>query len=333
MFSIIRNGMEHKFGMKDDMIHGKYYKKDSDGNILISCNYTNGVLNGLYERWVMVNGARIKVLDTTFTNGHINGTYKTWYPCGRRYVDCAFLDGKYNGSYTRWHKDGTVALSCNFIMGKKAGKQVTSTYANGMLHETYRLTAGGKKDGIYASYYPSGKPEMTIMYENGVKNGFYKKWWENGIIFESGMYHTGRREGIFTRYYSNGVISSTSEYHDGSLNGYAMDCYQDGSYVIATYRNGKLSGARREYYHNGNKNEFSYWRCGMKHGPYLKYDIGGVLTIKTDYVYDKVDGKYEEWFSNGRRKLYNVYKNGVIVERLVNNETMYDGDEDEDETM
>ncbi len=330
MFSIIRNGMEHKFGMKDDMIHGKYYKKDSNGNILISCNYTNGVLNGLYERWVMVNGARIKVLDTTFTNGHINGPYRTWYPCGRRYIDCVFLDGKYNGSYTRWYKNGIIALSCNFIMGKKAGKKVLKNYSNGVRREIYELTASGKKDGLYQSYHPNGECELYIMYKDGKKNGVYKQNGENGVIREYGFYKMNYRDGIYSTYFANGIIKSIEEYHSGSLNG--QSTYIDGSsYKIVSYKNGKLSGGCREYHSNGNKKEFSYWRCGEKHGPYLKFSEGGQLLIEAEYLYGKLNGKYKEWFHNGKMKKYNIYKDGEIVEKLVDNE--YDMNDMEDETM
>jgi antitoxin component YwqK of YwqJK toxin-antitoxin module len=330
MFSIIRNGMEHIFNMKNDMVHGKYVKRDMDGNVLISCSYLNGLLHGLYERWIMVNGSRVKVLDTSFALGVVCGPYKSWYGSGRRYVDCTFLDGKYNGLFTRWYENGCIALSCNYVMGKMAGKKVLVNYSNGVRREMYELSASGKKDGLYQSYYPNGEEEFYIIYSGGKKNGVYKKSGEDGVISEYGFYKMNCRDGIYSTYFANGILKSAEEYHDGSLNG--QSTYVNGrSYTIVSYKNGKMSGGRREYHSNGNKKEFSHWRSGEKHGPYLKFSEDGKMLTEAEYSYGKLNGTFKEWFPNGRVKKYIVYKNGEIVEKLIDNE--YDMQDMADEGM
>ncbi len=330
MISLLRNGMEHLFTMKNDMIHGKYVKRDMDGNILISCSYLNGLLNGLYERWEMMNGNRMKVLETSFTSGVVCGPYKSWHSNGQKYVECTFLDGKYNGSYTRWYKNGCVAMSCNYIMGNMAGKKVIVNYPHGVRRKMYELNTSGKKDGLYQSYYPNGEEEFYIMYKNGKKDGVYKKNEENGVIREYGFYKMNCRDGIYSTYFANGILKSVEEYHDGSLNG--QSTYVHGSsYTIVSYKNGKMSGGRREYHSSGNKKEFSYWRCGEKHGPYLKFSEEGKMIIEAEYSYGKLNGNYKEWFPNGRMKKYTVYKDGEIVEQLVDNE--YEMQDMDDEGM
>ncbi len=77
----------------------------------------------------------------------------------------------------------------------------------------------GKLDGLYKTYYFSGKLKEQKTYINGKENGEWKKYYIDGKLKESGDFINGELEGLYESYYENGTIEIRSEYKNNRLNG------------------------------------------------------------------------------------------------------------------
>jgi len=97
------------------------------------------------------------------------------------------------------------------------------------------LFAGDRKEGTAYFYFPNGKIQQTISYNNGKKEGLSKELDRNGMVVTLLEYNNdflisrerinrsdskGLKQGVWKDFYSNGGVKSEKNYRDDLLHGY-----------------------------------------------------------------------------------------------------------------
>ena len=115
------------------------------------------------------------------------------------------------------------------------------------------------------------------------------------ILFITPLIGFGQTE-TKREYYASGKLLSIIDYKDGVRNGSCKYFWDYGAWAImseSNYKNGKLIGASKSYYKNGQLES---------HGTY-KY------TEST--VYSRKDGNWEYYYDNGQIQSESIIKDGV----------------------
>lgn len=94
-----------------------------NGKIHISCNYVNGILNGLYREWY--DNGNIKT-EKTYNQGLINGLEQDWNENGNIIKSTEYKNGLRHGRFITYYQNGQPIRKENYINGElKNGKCFT----------------------------------------------------------------------------------------------------------------------------------------------------------------------------------------------------------------
>lgn len=154
-----------------------------------------------------------------------------------------------------------------------------------------RVDRKGLKQGKWIEFYgDNGRSETYFV--NGKEEGEYRWYDKKNNISEHGFSKNGKAEG------------KTSEFQNGKL------------WRTRIYHNDKIASQIIEYYENGQpKNGGNYF---WGNGVLLEYDSLGFITSKKTYREFKLNGQFEEYFTNRQLKEKGIYKNNkywTIYER------------------
>ncbi len=231
-----------------------------------------------------------------------------WWDDGIKTRECFYnSSGKRDGPYKFWNcgtlvdksefKDGKLLIEKDFIDNVWKCKEMFSD-TDGIKRKWFE-NSEGKKDGKYEVWWSNGKPLRKCNYKNGKVHGkderraedgtvvtvseynedelvSDKKWWNDGIKARECFYNSsGRRDGPY-KFWNCGTLVDKSEFKDGKL-------------LI-----------EKDFIDN-------VWKCRE-----IYLDTDKTKRTWLENGEGKKDGKYEEWWGNGKplRKCY--YKNGKL---------------------
>lgn len=101
----------------------------------------------------------------------------------------------------------------------------------------YNLSA---QDGIIKNYFPDGKVESEINFNNNIREGEAKFYHSNGNLKEERFYVNGRVEGLVRVYNENGMIKELINLENGKREGPSTLFDDEGNYLTdINYSNGK----------------------------------------------------------------------------------------------
>lgn len=99
---------------KEYVKNGEFIYKSGE-KIIEKCNYINGKLDGLYERFYL-NGIHYE--KTNYKNGVYHGSCEFWYDItGKKMKSMHFENGKLNGPYKYWDQNGKLIEDFYFTNG------------------------------------------------------------------------------------------------------------------------------------------------------------------------------------------------------------------------
>ena len=122
-----------------------------------------------------------------------------------------YEDGELEGRYVDYDEEGKVMTSGLYEAGYEEGPWM---YRNGTLYEIGKYS-GGLREGIWKSWFESGKLASEIQYTDNIMDGKYTLYWENGNIHLNGKYENGLQEGVWQLYDEEGVLSITTLFKEG----------------------------------------------------------------------------------------------------------------------
>jgi antitoxin component YwqK of YwqJK toxin-antitoxin module len=151
--------------------------------------------------------------------------------------------------------------------------------SNGTLLSRYN-TINGLYYDLYESFYENGQQNELINYKISGNNTY--------------------KHGLYRKYDVSGVLLLRCNYYYDQL----VDLYES-------------------FYENGTRNEIINYKIlnnyVYKHGPCVKYTNCNVIQIRCNYYYNKLNGLYESFYTNGAKHEIinysilgdNVYKHGL----------------------
>ena len=104
----------YSYSCINDLINSNLIKYDYKGNLLLKANFTNGVLNGIYEQY---SGGRLeRYLE--FRNGNLEGKVYELSSGGKLKYEGQYINGLQEGIFTRYASNGDVESEVVFENGK-----------------------------------------------------------------------------------------------------------------------------------------------------------------------------------------------------------------------
>lgn len=232
---------------------------------------------------------------------------KTTQPIGRYGMLCVVEDGSSGQPHAvtckvcshkfhsvclyKWIKTDTGGFTCPICRGglqKQRLEGIPELFAlqpeyvvkfwdNGVKREEY-FELGGRRDGIYRSYYQTGHLELECPYKAGLREGREKHHYDESrhAIKSEVDFHEDKKHGASRWYTSHGKLIGEGHYENGHKHGSHIEWYTD-----------TPEQRLRSIEHHLH---------GKRHGLFMKWSFKGQLLLFGVYVDDEKDGRFCAWY-------------------------------------
>jgi antitoxin component YwqK of YwqJK toxin-antitoxin module len=191
-------------------------------------------------------------------NGKPEGFWKSYYVTGVKKSEGKRTNFMLDSIWIFYDQTGDTTEKINYLYGKKNGwyYKYKKDPSVGLYIWSKELFAGDRKEGFSYIYYPDGKVQQVIPYNNGKKDGLSKEFDKDGGIVTLLEYNNdflisrekinrtdakGLKQGSWKDFYPNGDIKSEKTYKDDQLNGYYKEYDNRGKLVLTMlYENGSI---------------------------------------------------------------------------------------------
>jgi len=241
----------------------------------------------------------------------------------------------------------TFCISCfsSFSQGK-----IMKTFYDEQekkLREEYTLDlgdSGWEKNGVYKSFYPSGRLALEgfykenkkndwfreyydtlvagkkriksqVFYENNVKNGQMLAFGLKGDTLQKATFKNDELIGSLLIYHPNGKLHRSGNFANGNLEGIVKEYYSSGQlYKEAFFKEGQPEGIIKTYYESGNLMSEETYAKGVQAGLTKEYYDAPSLPVKTIYTMknNAKEGKEEIFSEKGILIKEVYYVNGML---------------------
>lgn len=130
---------ESKVNFKDGERDGESITYAANGKIVQKIHYKNGLRHGTWEAWNGYSGLR--TFFANYTDGALNGHYERWYSNGRLAGRGMMIYDQKDGLWEEWDEQGRLTSRTNYNDGLREG--LCEIWANGILR-VKALYKGGK---------------------------------------------------------------------------------------------------------------------------------------------------------------------------------------------
>ena len=133
-------------------------------------------------------------------------------------------------------------------------------------------------------------------------------WGQDTVYFNSKGKVNSLEQATFyevIQYKPEGKATKTAYFKSGKLK--ARRFYSN-------YSERKLDGIQKEWYENGQLQQYEKYKKGLSNGKTKKWYEDGKLNQKIDYKKGKLNGKLLTYWENGQAKRIDKYKNGKLIE-------------------
>jgi uncharacterized protein len=300
-----RNGtVKEKYFLKDGKKDGDYTYYYPNGQLSIQMNYKLGVGEGNYLSY-----SRNGVKDDEFklVNDLIQGVRKKYYPNGQLLSEYNYVNGKYNGEYTTYFYDGKIEKKGTYKNGVEIGK-FEEYYSNGALAISMQLDESGKQNGINTQYALDGKKFEELEFSKGELKSityFDKAGTAKPLATKKG------KKIDYIRSYPSGKKSIEGQITDDERTGEWKYYDKFGNITsIEKYKDGKVTDTLKEFYSNGQLENFSVINNGERDGLYQSFNIFGDLISEGYYSEGEYDNEWIGYYSDGSFSYKNFYVQG-----------------------
>lgn len=352
---------------QNGQLEGILRNYDEQGVLRDKFSYSAGILNGPYEHY---SSQGVLFEKGTYKNGKKEGEVFTYFESGQLVKKENYLEGLLHGELHEYYPNGQPSAIWNYQRGLLHG--TAKTIASTKYSEDRKLVEEqdfrmGQPWGIHRIYkkgnlkteeivteippfqyesssIPSPLPtaEMTptiTAVPKPLKNGSSETFYDTGAKRSLIEYKEGKLHGKKILWSREGEILEEATYHEGNLEGRYRSKEQDGSEVVAHYKNnlldglfekthppheffgklkalecrykeGLLDGDLIEYNIAGTKTAQIPYKEGKRQGKALYFTPQGVLSGTIHFDNDIIHGKVEEFHPNGATKSEVFYKQG-----------------------
>lgn len=169
----------------------------------------------------------------------------------------------------------------------------------------------GRKQGHWIKKYP----DQSIMYDGFFKDnhptGEFKRYDENQTLKSVLVFNNEGTEALATIYHPNGYIASKGEYINQQKEGkWQFFSRSISGYLICEeyYSKNKKNGLSVKFYPDSTVAERITYIDDIKQGEWIQYHRNGAVSLKSNYLDGKINGRFEVWFDNGQIEFSGQYK-------------------------
>lgn len=202
------------------------------------------ILHGPYRSWF---GSQIKESEGEYRDGLRQGVWYFWYPNKMPESKGFYDQGKRQGEWVFYVSDSEtyrhilVTYRDDLEQGPWRSMHLAAPGVEPRFVAEEGLTEGGKRHGLWKSYYPSGHRYAEGEYVYGELQGPAKFWHESGKLREEGVHEHGLRAGGWTEWDETATRYRKGVYAQGKKEG-TWNEYDENDHIVkvATYKNGEL---------------------------------------------------------------------------------------------
>ena len=191
-------------------------------------------------------------------NGRPEGFWKSYYITGIKKSEGKRTNFLLDSIWIFYDQAGDTLEKINFLFGKKNGwyYKYKKEPGKGVYVWSRELFAGDRKEGTAYFYYPDGKIQQTITYNDGKKEGLSKEFDKDGNLITLLEYNNdflisrerinrvdnqGLKQGEWKELYPNGSIRAERTFRDDLMHGYYKEYDNRGKLVLTMlYENGSI---------------------------------------------------------------------------------------------
>jgi antitoxin component YwqK of YwqJK toxin-antitoxin module len=290
-------------------------KADDVATEVVTERYPNRMIK--IERHVTQDSER------NFTN---HGPWIMYAPDGTLIAKGRFEFGRRQGEWQRLYdaKDERVV--------GKFGKQFTppfigiAQFVDHKLHGTWKIVDAqqreirswefkhGQLDGTAVSYYPSGKKQSEMAFDNGILSGSVLEWDSIGNVTKRTDYKDGRSTTPYAKKYPNG-----RRHHEGQYLGPKQIVKTNVDFwtgvvelqVARTEGSAKRHGKWIEYYEHGGKKFEGEFDEDQPLGVHVWWHSNGQKMAEGRFDGGKAHGHWLWWHANGLKQKDGNFEHGV----------------------
>jgi antitoxin component YwqK of YwqJK toxin-antitoxin module len=298
-----------------------------------------GVLNNGYQIFKYPNGTVSG--EGLMKNGKPEGFWKSYYVTGIKKSEGRYTNFLLDSIWIFYDQTGDISEKINYLFGKKNGwyYKYKKDPSVGVYVWSKELFAGDKKEGTAFLFFPGGKIQQTIKYNDGKKEGLSREFDRDGNVVTLLEYNNdylvsrerinrtdnkGLKQGDWKEFYPSGTIKTEKTYKDDMIHGYYKEYDNRGILVLTMlYDNGSIVKSRVEdepdieivnktdqdgkvIYSGPYRNKIpvgihrEYGKDGKVTNSFIYNDIGILLSEGIVDEAGKFNGKWKDLYSNGK---------------------------------
>jgi antitoxin component YwqK of YwqJK toxin-antitoxin module len=227
---------------------------------VVSTAQDQEVVKDGYQIFKYPNGAISS--EGIIKNGKPEGLWKSYYVTGVKKSEGKRRNFLLDSVWVFFDQTGDTIEKFNYLYGKKNGYyyKYKKEPSRGVYVWSKELFAGDKKEGTAYIYFPDGKVQQTIAYNNGKKQGLSKEYDKEGNIITLLEYsndflvsrerinrtdNKGLKQGEWKEFYPNGRIKTERTFKDDLMNGYFKQYDLTGKLILTMlYENGSIVNSK-----------------------------------------------------------------------------------------
>lgn len=263
---------------QNDKRHGFFKYYDENGNFLSVEKYIRDILQE--------DAPETKVLEKKIT----------YHPNGQPAITATYYKGEPEGIRREFDSTGVVIRGYIFENGVVRFEGITDLE--------------GRRQGLWKEYYPTGELRSEGRYVNSMPVGEWKFFFPDHTIEMQGSYNRqGKKVGEWIWYYTDGSLLRVENYEAGELEGPFLEYDEEGNEIT---KGQYLADAEEGewVYRHGNMLEKGSYYDGMRQGIWKLWYGNGTLASETEYDQDLPNGKFTQYWENGRVKTTGKYITG-----------------------
>lgn len=221
----------------------------------------------------------------------------------------------FTGTCESCFMNGLVERRISFVNGRENGID-TTFYENGCI-QAIRSHLQGAESGTWKYFYDSTQVlAWEINYYLGEKQGKHIFYKPNGDTTKLETYNAGLLHGVKKQYYKGSKLHKEINYANGLLDGVSKMYNPQGKLLEElNFVQNKRHGVQKYFYEDGVLLRTENWEMGVKSGEFkMFYYQGHVQTLETYNKKGQLEGKFEEYYPDGRPKRLALYAKGVLIE-------------------
>lgn len=146
------------------------------------------------------------------------------------------------------------------------------------------LSSCGSGDSLHRELNSSGRVESEGRLSARGREGVWVTYFDSGRLFSVEVYESGVLSGPFAGWHSNGQLRVSGEYRAGKLSGRFVEFYQSGQmFTLGTFVDGKETGLWQRWHENGVLRESGEFRGGVAVGVWEGRDENGNIESTFDH--------------------------------------------------